>query len=136
MASLVDGGNAVIEAGIPQLRAPESMPGVVVAVVAMVVLAGLDIAGALLARRWATGGSTLWFLAGALCFVVLFWVYGSSLRYADLVCVTFGWIAALQVGLLIAGQVASSAAVPLRTWVIAGVIIALEGVLLASSNPG
>jgi hypothetical protein len=32
--------------------------------------------------------------------------------------------------------VASSAAVPLRTWVIAGVIIALEGVLLASSNPG
>lgn len=104
------------------------------AVGAMIVLAGLDFAGALLARRWAHGGSIVWFVAGALCFVVLFWVYGSSLRYADLVVVTFGWVAALQVGLLLVGRVGSTRPLPVQTWLAAGAIIVLEGVLIASSN--
>jgi hypothetical protein len=103
---------------------------------AMVVLAGLDFVGALLARRWAHGGSIVWFAAGALCFVLLFWVYGSSLRYADLVVVTFGWVAALQVGLLLVGRVGSTRPLPMHTWLAAGGIILLEGVLIASSNPG
>jgi hypothetical protein len=102
----------------------------------MVVLAALDFVGALLARRWAHGGSVVWFVAGALCFVLLFWVYGSSLRYADLVVVTFGWVAALQVGLLVVSQVGSSRPMPLHNWLAAGAIILLEGVLIASSNPG
>lgn len=106
------------------------------AAAAMIVLAGLDFVGALLARRWAHGGSVVWFVAGALCFVVLFWVYGSSLRYADLVVVTFGWIAALQVGLLLVGRVGSTRPLPLHGWLAAGAIILLEGVLIASSNPG
>jgi hypothetical protein len=101
---------------------------------AMIVLAGLDFAGALLARRWAHGGSVAWFVAGALCFVLLFWVYGSSLRYADLVVVTFGWVAALQVGLLVVGRVGAAKPMPLHNWIAAGAIIALEGVLIASST--
>ena len=103
---------------------------------AMIALAGLDFVGALLARRWAHGGSIVWFVAGALCFVVLFWVYGSSLRYADLMVVTFGWIAALQVGLLLVGRVGSARPLPLHSWLAAGAIILLEGVLIASSTPG
>jgi hypothetical protein len=106
------------------------------AVGAMIVLAGLDFVGALLARRWAHGGSIAWFLAGAVCFVVLFWVYGSSLRYADLVVVTFGWVAALQVGLLLVGRVGSTRPLPVHTWLAAGAIVLLEGVLIASSNTG
>jgi hypothetical protein len=124
----------VVELAIPQLRAPASVPSAVVAVGAMIVLAGLDFAGALLARRWAHGGSVVWFVAGALCFVVLFWAYGSSLRYADLVVVTFGWVAALQVGLLVVGRVGSGRALPLHSWLAAGAIIVLEGVLIASSG--
>ena len=108
----------------------------VAAIGAMVVLAGLDFAGALLARRWAHGGSVVWFAAGALCFVLLFWVYGSSLRYADLVVVTFGWVGALQVGLLLVGRVGSTRPFPVHTWLAAGAIIVLEGVLIASANPG
>ena len=108
----------------------------VAAIGAMVVLAGLDFAGALLARRWAHGGSVVWFAAGALCFVLLFWVYGSSLRYADLVVVTFGWVAALQVGLLLVGRVGSTRPLPMHTWLAAGAIILLEGVLIASANSG
>lgn len=106
----------------------------VAAVGAMIVLAGLDFAGALLARRWAHGGSVVWFIAGALCFVVLFWVYGSSLRYADLVCVTFGWVAALQVGMLLVGRANAAKPMPLHSWLAAGAIILLEGVLIASSS--
>jgi hypothetical protein len=105
-----------------------------VAVAAMLVLAGLDFAGALLARRWAHGGSVVWFVVGALCFVVLFWVYGASLRYADLVSVTFGWVAALQVGLLIVGRATTEKSMPMHTWLAAGAIILLEGVLIASSS--
>ena len=105
----------------------------VAAVGAMVALAGLDFAGALLARRWAHGGSVVWFAAGALCFVALFWVYGSSLRYADLMVVTFGWVAALQVGLLFVGRAGAAKPLPVHSWLAAGAIIVLEGVLIASS---
>lgn len=122
------------QSSVPMLRLPESIPRPVVAIGAMLMLAGLDILGALLARRWAHGGSLLYFGAGAVCFVVLFWMYGSSLRYADLVAVTFGWIAALQIGLMLFGGSAPS--IPLRNWIAAALIVALEGFLLASSQSG
>jgi hypothetical protein len=107
-----------------------------VAIGAMLVLAGLDLAGAVLARRWAHGGSVLWFGAGLLCFAVLFWVYGSSLRYAELVPVTFGWIVALQVGLMVIDRTRAGSAVPTAHWIAAAAIIALEGYLLFSSEAG
>jgi hypothetical protein len=122
------------DAALPMLRVPDSLPRPAVAIAAMVVLAGLDVVGALLARRWAHGGSLLWFAAGAACFVVLFWVYGSSLRYADLVPVTFGWIAALQVGLVLINRGGSAPGIPIGNWAAAAAIIALEGYLLASSG--
>jgi hypothetical protein len=76
----------------------------------------------------------LWFGVGVACFIVLFWVYGSSLRYADLIPVTFGWIAALQVGLMVFGRVGSSPAIQMKHWLAAAAIIALEGYLLLSSE--
>lgn len=122
------------KANMPLLPVSDVIPRPIVAVGAMVMLAGLDLLGALLARRWAHGGSLLYFAAGAACFVLLFWMYGSTLRYADLVAVTFGWIAALQIGLML--FTGSVSAIPVRNWIAAGVIVALEGYLLASSNPG
>jgi len=120
--------------GMPLLRISDSIPRPLVAVGAMLVLAGLDVIGALLARRWAHGGSLLWFGSGVACFAVLFWVYGSSLRYADLVPVTFGWIVALQVGLMLIERAGSARSVPTGHWVAAATIIALEGYLLLSSQ--
>lgn len=128
------GNQSLTQASVPLLRVPDAVPRPVVAICAMVMLAALDLLGALLARRWAHGGSLLYFGAGAVCFVVLFWLYGSSLRYADLVAVTFGWIAALQIGVMLMTRTAP--AVSLRTWIAAGMIVALEGYLLASSNSG
>lgn len=122
--------------GVPLLRLPDAIPRPLIAAGAMLVLAGLDVVGAMLARMWAHGGALLWFGAGAACFVVLFWVYGSSLRYADLVPVTFGWIVALQVGLMLIDKFRSGHAVPTGHWLAAAAIIALEGYLLLSSEAG
>jgi hypothetical protein len=118
----------------PLLRLPEQWPKPAVAIAAMIVLAGLDIAGALLARRWSSGGSALWFAAGVTCFALLFWVYGSSLRYAELVPVTFGWIVALQVGLMIIERVRTSRAVSAGHWMAAVAIVVLEGYLLFTTE--
>jgi hypothetical protein len=119
---------------MPLLRLPDGLPRPVVAIAAMLMLAGLDLAGAVLARRWADGGSMVWFGTGLLCFALLFWVYGSSLRYAELVPVTFGWIVALQVGLMVIDRTRASSAVPMTHWMAATAIIALEGDLLFSSE--
>jgi hypothetical protein len=121
---------------MPLLRLPDGLPRPAVAIAAMLVLAGLDLAGAVLARRWAHGGSLLWFGAGLACFALLFWVYGSSLRYAELVPVTFGWIVALQVGLMVIDRTRAGIAVPTTHWIAAAAIIALEGYLLFSSETG
>jgi hypothetical protein len=132
----MNSGRRVSQGHIPLLRLPEAVPRPMIAIGAMVLLAGLDLAGAVLARRWAHGGSIVWFGAGLGCFAVLFWVYGSSLRYAELVPVTFGWIVTLQVGLMLIDSTRASNAVPTPHWVAAGAIVALEGYLLFSSQPG
>ena len=48
---------------------------------------------------WADNGSVRALVLGAGAFVVLFWVYASSLQYAELAVVTMGWIVLLQVGI-------------------------------------
>ena len=65
------------------------------------VLAVLDLVGAVLARRYADHRSVLALVGGCLVFGLLFWVYGKSLAYAELATVTFGWIVMIQVGVML-----------------------------------
>lgn len=132
----MSGVRVLREVGLPLLRSSAELPRPVLAVAAMLVLAGLDIVGAVLARRWAHSGSLMFFVAGLLCFGVLFAVYANSLRYAELVPVTFGWIVALQVGLMIIERARQHSAVPVGNWVAAAAIIVCEGYLLMSSSTG
>jgi hypothetical protein len=124
----------------PLPAALDAVPRPVVALGAIVVLAGLDLLGALLARGWAgssTGtGRTLFFVGGVVTFVVLFCVYAKSLDFADLVPVTFGWIALLQVGLLVIDRIARDRPVSTAQWAAAMVILILEGYLLVSYDGG
>ena len=85
---------------LPLLRLPESLPAPVVATAAMAALAGLDLFGALAAKEWTLGHGDAWGFAGVLSFVILFWLYASSLQYAELAVVTMGWIVLLQVGIV------------------------------------
>jgi hypothetical protein len=67
----------------------------------IVVLAGLDLVGAMFARRYLEQRSLFALVAGCSAFVALFVVYALSLRYAEMSTVTFGWIVLLQVGVLL-----------------------------------
>ncbi len=115
---------------LPLLSVPHSWPLPVVAVLAMAALAGLDLLGAVAAKHWAEEGSR-WALAGGLAsFVVLFWVYASSLRYAELAVVTMGWIVLLQVGILVVDRMHFGVALPTGKLVAVVIALAAQGYLV------
>jgi hypothetical protein len=97
------------------IRVPE-WPQPLVAVLAMVVLAALDLLGAVAAKEAVTHRSGPHAVAGAVAFLALFWVYASSPRYADLAPVTFGWNVALQVGLLLIDRFRYDVSLPTGKW--------------------
>jgi hypothetical protein len=115
---------------VPMLGVPSSVPVPVLLFVAAGLLAALDIAGAVAAKRWATSGSTLWFLCGIALFGVLFWAYGSALQYAELSIVTMGWIVMLQVGLLLLDRVQNAVTLSSGQWLAIVGILALQGYLV------
>jgi hypothetical protein len=121
-----------VDAGlsVPMLNVPSALPVPALLFLAAVLLAALDMAGAIAAKRWATGGSTAWFVGGVLMFVVLFWVYGSALQYAELSIVTMGWIVMLQVGLLVVDRVQNGVVLSSGQWVAVAGILALQGYLV------
>jgi len=106
-------------------------------VVLVLVLAGLDIVGAVFAKEWTSGRSTWLFLGGAATFVVLFGVYAVGLRLAEMSTVTFGWIVGLQVGILIVERVRYDVNLPPGKWVAIVAILCLQAYLvLAPAGQG
>ena len=114
----------------PLIKAPEAWPVPLVATLAMVLLAGLDLIGALFAKDWAENGSVRALVLGAGAFVVLFWVYASSLKYAELALVTMGWVVMLQVGLVLIDRWVYGVELPLGKWVAIGVVLLAQGYLV------
>ena len=106
------------------------------AVGAMVTLAGLDMAGAVLAKEWALRHQPVWFLTGLAAFGLLFAVYAASLHIAELSVVTMGWIVFLQVGLLLIDSLRYGVTFPPGKWVGIGVILVLQAYLVLAPNGG
>jgi hypothetical protein len=110
------------------------MPRWVVATLAMIALAALDIAGAIFAKRWNADRS----LAPALCGIVLFtalWVvYARALSVATLTTVTFGWVVLLQVAVLIIDHSAGDLTISPAKWTAIVAILALQGYLVLAPN--
>ena len=101
---------------------------------AMLALAGLDVVGSVFAKEWAEGRHLGWFFAGLLCFGVLFTVYATSLKVAELSVVTFGWIVFLQVGLLLYERLRYGVELPPAKWVAIAAILALQAYLILAPN--
>jgi len=118
------------------IRAPESWPQPLVAVVAMLALAALDLGGAVVAKEAVLRRSPLLVGAGVAIFVMLFWVYASSLQYAELAPVTFGWVVLLQVGVLLLDRYRYATHLPAGTWVAVTVILLAQAYLLFGAQPG
>jgi hypothetical protein len=119
---------------VPMLRAPEGWPGAVVAVVAMVALAALDLVGAFAAKEWAEHRSPVPMVLGLVAFGVLFWVYASSLQYAELALVTMGWIVMLQVGLVVLDRIRYGVELPPGKWVAIVVLLGAQAYLLLAPS--
>ena len=119
---------------LPLIRLPEAWPLPVVATLAMVALAGLDLVGAYAAKEWAEQKNTLALVLGALAFLVLFWVYASSLQYAELAVVTMGWIVLLQVGIVVIDRVHFGATLPAGKMAAIVVILAAQAYLLLAPS--
>ena len=121
---------------MPLMKAPDSWPLPVTAVVAMAALAGLDLVGAYAAKEWAATRATAMLLLGLGAFVVLFWVYASALQYAELALVTLGWIVVLQVGLLLVDRFVYAVKLAPGQWVAVVVILAAQGYLVVAPHDG
>ena len=119
---------------LPLIRLPESWPVPVVATLCMAALAGLDLLGAIAAKEWAERQSAVALGLGALAFVVLFWVYASSLQYAELAGVTMGWIVLLQVGIVLVDRLHFGATLPAGKMAAVVVILAAQGYLLLAPS--
>ena len=115
------------------LRAPASWPEPVVAVVAMVVLAAVDLTASWVTKEAVVRRSAPWAAVGVALFLVLFYVYASSLQYAELALVTLGWVVVLQVGVLLLDRYRYGQQLGLDKWVAVGVIIAAQAYLLVAS---
>lgn len=117
------------------VKAPESWPPSLVAGIAMALLAALDLAGAFAAKEAVERRSPAIGALGALLFLLLFWVYASSLQYADLAPVTFGWIVLLQVGVVLLDRFRYGAQLSHGAWVAVALILAAQAYLLFAPGP-
>lgn len=115
---------------VPLLRAPSGWPAPVVATLAMAALAGLDLVGSVAAKEWVETRSTTLLVAGVAAFLALFWVYASSLQYAELSVVTFGWVALLQVSLVLVDRFRYEVEMPPGTWVAIVVMLGAQAYLI------
>lgn len=106
------------------------LPRFVLLAGAMVVLAGLDFGGALLAKQWADNGSRLCFLIGLTTFIVLYVVYATSLKTAELSVVTMGWVVLLQVALVLIDRFRYDVSFSTDKWIAVVAILVLQAYLI------
>ena len=112
------------------VQAPAAWQAPLVATIAKVALAGLDLVGAVAAKEWAQSSSLLQLAAGITTFVVLWWwAYASSLQYAELAVVTVGWVVVLQVGLGLVDRLRYAVELPAAEWVAMVVTLAAQAYL-------
>jgi Zn-dependent protease with chaperone function len=112
------------------IRFPESWSDTVVATVAMILLALLDLGGAYAAKEAALRRSLPFAVLGAFLFLALFWVYASSLRYAELSLVTLGWVVLLQVGVVLLDRLHYGTPVSRGQWAAVAIVLAAQAYLL------
>lgn len=107
-----------------------TLPRIVLLTGAMAILAGLDFGGALLAKHWADHGNRISFMIGLLLFLVLYVVYATSLKTAELSVVTMGWVVLLQVGLILVDRFRYDVNFSTGKWMVVVAILLLQAYLI------
>lgn len=106
----------------------------IVTFVAMMLLAGLDFAGALFAKEWSDRGHFHLLFGGLLSFALLFLVYARILKVAELSVVTLGWVIFLQLGIVAMDKFRYDVTLPLTKWAAIVAILLLQAYLIAGPS--
>ncbi|MCW2527519.1 MAG: hypothetical protein JWM76_2379 [Pseudonocardiales bacterium] len=110
------------------------LPTVVLVPSMIVLLAGIDIAGALAAKTWADAPGIWVFVAGSGIYILLFWTYALSLRHGELTTVTIGWVVVITVGTMVLDQFHYGAHFPLSKWIAALAVVVLLSYLVLDTG--
>jgi len=96
----------------------------------MLLLAGLDFIGTLLAKEWTVHRAPWQLAAGAATFVALFAALSLGLRYAEMSLLTLGWIVALQIALIMVDRSRYGTHLSRGGWIAVIAILVAQGYLL------
>lgn len=110
------------------------LPAALVAPAMIVLLAVIDMLGAVAAKQWSTDRAPWTFATGAVLSLLLFWVYAVSLSYGHLSTITLGWIVLVTVASLGLDAFVYDVHVPLRKWLAALAIVGLLVYLMADDR--
>jgi hypothetical protein len=100
----------------------------------MIVLAGLDFGGTMLAKEWTTHRAPWQLLAGAAAFLLLFAVLVSGLRFAEMSILTLGWIVMLQTAVLLVDRSRYGTTLTAGGWAAMLATLVLQGYLLTAAR--
>jgi hypothetical protein len=107
-----------------EVRSPMAMVGF------MVLLAGLDFTGTMLAKEWTIHRAAWQLLGGGFAFVALFVALVCGLRYAEMSMLSLGWIVVLQTGLILLDRSRYGFQLSTGGWLAVAAILVLQGYLL------
>jgi hypothetical protein len=96
----------------------------------MLLLAGLDFTGTLLAKEWTVHREPWQLAGGAVTFLALFGVLLCGLRYAEMSLLTLGWIVVLQLALIMVDRSRYGTHLSIGGWMAVVAILVLQGYLL------
>jgi hypothetical protein len=110
------------------VRSPMAMLGF------MVLLAGLDFTGTMLAKEWTIHRAAWQLVGGAVAFLALFVALVCGLRYAEMSMLSLGWIVVLQTGLIMLDRSRYGLHLSIGGWLAVAGILALQGYLLVGGG--
>jgi hypothetical protein len=106
------------------------LPTAAIVPVMVVLLAGIDLVSGVVAKSWATTHSGWLMLAGCAMYLVMFWIYGVSLRFGELSTITIGWVVLVTVGNMALDKIHYQVNFPTSKWLAAILAVALLAYLL------
>ena len=100
----------------------------------MVLLAGLDFTGTMLAKEWTIHRAPWQLVVGGCAFLALFVALLCGLRFAEMSMLSLGWIVVLQTGLILVDRSRYGIHLSMGGWLAVTAILVLQGYLLVGGG--
>jgi hypothetical protein len=111
-----------------RLPAAAALPVLVIAITI------LDVVASVVAKSWALGNSLWVLVTGCSLYVIVFWIYGISLRFGNLSTVTIAWVVLITVSDMALDRFYYGVHLPASRWLAAAAAVALLVYMLAPTD--